>query len=396
MLRSDNWIVVPPWWLVIVGVVIAGDVFAGGVGAPPPLWDPTVRLPRAEELLSIADVEFHVIQPHVPEKDGFDWLHGVALAWHRQRLYATFGRNRGAENTASEIAQSCYSEDGGRTWSTVQQIDAGTEENLAISHGVLMSSGGRLWALHGAFYGHLDNVHTRAYALDDSTDRWTKRGTIIRDGFWPMDAPQRMKDGNWIVAGIRIEGGNGGANDPAAVAISHGDDLTNWDRVVIPKTDANDMWGESTLTVDGPNILNIARYRKPVALVANSADFGRTWSMSQESNLPMVASKPFAGILSTGTRYLIGTTSADSGNRRSPLTIAVADSSSPSFHRIYRIRDAIHEGPGESHPKAALAYPYAVEQGGKLFVAYSNDGGRGNNRNSAELAVIPVSALSQD
>ena len=51
------------------------------------------------------------------------------------------------------------------------------------------------------------------------------------------------------------------------------------------------------------------------------------------------------------------------------------------------------EGPGESHPKASLAYPYAVEHDGKLYVAYSNGGGRGGNRNSAELAVIPVASL---
>ena len=34
----------------------------------------------------------------------------------------------------------------------------------------------------------------------------------------------------------------------------------------------------------------------------------------------MTASKPYAGVLSTGRRYLIGTTALDSGNRRRPLT----------------------------------------------------------------------------
>ncbi len=51
------------------------------------------------------------------------------------------------------------------------------------------------------------------------------------------------------------------------------------------------------------------------------------------------------------------------------------------------------EGPGASHPKAALAYPYAVEHAGKLYVGYSNSNGGGNFRNSAELAVIPVASL---
>ena len=59
-------------------------------------------------------------------------------------------------------------------------------------------------------------------------------------------------------------------------------------------------------------------------------------------------------------------------------------------------------GPGESHPKAALAYPCALEVGGFLYVGYSNSGGGAGrigtgrelwNNNSAELAVIPLDSL---
>jgi hypothetical protein len=42
------------------------------------------------------------------------------------------------------------------------------------------------------------------------------------------------------------------------------------------------------------------------------------------SNLPMTTSNPIAGILSTGQGYLVCTTTADSGKRRSPLTITVS------------------------------------------------------------------------
>jgi hypothetical protein len=113
----------------------------------------------------------------------------------------------------------------------------------------------------------------------------------------------------------------------------------------------------------------------------------------RESNLPMAASKPYAGLLSTGQRYLICTTTADSGNRRSPLTIALSRPGEKLFSRIWRIRNAVHDGPGESHPNCRLSYPYAAEHEGKLYVIYSNDGARGGNRNSAELAIIPTEAL---
>ena len=162
-----------------------------------------------------------------------------------------------------------------------------------------------------------------------------------------MAGPQKMDDGNWIMAGVSVAGGYGGPDDPAAVAVSHGDDLTRWDVVRVPKPPAMEMWGESTVIVDGCDVLLIARYRKPVALAATSRDFGRTWTPVRETNLPMAASKPYAGVLSTGQQYLVCTTTSDSGNRRSPLTIAVSRPGGKVFTKIYRIRDAVHDGPGE-------------------------------------------------
>jgi len=120
----------------------------------------------------------------------------------------------------------------------------------------------------------------------------------------------------------------------------------------------------------------------------------------------MAASKPYTGTLSTGQHYLICTTTWDSGNRRYPLTIAVTRPGETVFSRVFVIRHARFEaGPGESHDRAALAYPYAVEHEGKLYVAYSNSGGgvgrtgKGRelwNNNSAELAIIPIESLSLD
>ena len=111
----------------------------------------------------------------------------------------------------------------------------------------------------------------------------------------------------------------------------------------------------------------------------------------------MTTSKPCAGLLSNGQRYLICTTTADSGKRRSPLTIAVSRPGEDSFSRVFVIRLAVFPGgPGESLPQSALSYPCAVEHEGKLYVGYSNSGGRRGNHNSAELAIIPLTALRVD
>jgi hypothetical protein len=154
------------------------------------------------------------------------------------------------------------------------------------------------------------------------------------------------------------------------------------------------MWGESSIIVDGTNVLNIARYAaKPLALISKSTDDGRTWSTMGESNLPMTTSKPAAGVLSTGQRYLVCTTAANNGGKRYPLTIAVSKPGKEVFSKVFVIRHAEHSGLGESNPKSSLSYPCATEHDGKLYVGFSNNGGRKGNLNSAEMAVIPMDRL---
>lgn len=369
-------------------------------------------VPKGSDTPLLRDVRFNVIKPYEFKKDGYRFLHGVGLGFHKGKLYASFGHNRGGENTDTEEARFTVSEDAGRTWSPVRTIDDG-EPGLGVSHGVFLSHKGTLWAFHGAYRGTMQNVHTRAYRLIEKSGSFKKLGVVIEGGFWPMQEPLRMADGNWIMAGISVHGDAPGApphalqrdQHPAAVAISRGDDFTRWDLVVIPLApDLGGVWGESTVIVDGKRITNIARYGKqPLALVSTSEDYGRTWTTMRPSNLPMATSKPYAGTLSSGQRYLVCSTSADGGTRRSPLTIAVSNPGETKFSRVFVIRHAeFPEGPGESHAKGRLSYPYAIEHEGKLYVGYSNDGGNVGrigqgrelwNNNSAELAVIPIRSL---
>jgi hypothetical protein len=355
---------------------------AMGAAEAPALWGGSAAAPGAGELEDAAGARFHVIKAHEPERDGgYRFLHGVGLAWHQGKLYASFGHNKGIENTSGEEGRFRVSADGGRTWGEVYGIDSGEEApDLAVSHGSFLSHEGRLWAFLGAFHGARERVHTRAYVLKADGVSWERKGTVIGGGFWPMQEPLRLPGGDWIMAGLMV--GNG---DPAAVAISRGSDFTQWQLAAVPRAaGVGKMWGESTVIVEGRRILIISRYgAEAMALVSASEDGGRTWSEMLPSNLPMVTSKPYAGTLSTGQRYLIGTTTAVSAAGGGP------------FRRIFRIRDAVFpSGPGESHPRAALSYPYAVEHEGHLYVGYSNNGGRtGMNLNSAELAVVPVASL---
>ena len=363
-----------------------------------PLWDARVPLLKTDDLPVLKGPRFTVIKPYEFEKDGYRFLHGVAICFHKGRLYASFGHNQGGENTDTEEARFCVSDDEGKTWNAVRTIDSG-EGPVGVSHGAFLSHKGTLWAFHGAYTGTMTGVHTRAYVLDETSQLWQSKGTVIQDGFWPMQEPQKMDDGNWIMAGLKVGEGN-----PAIVAISHGDDFTRWDVVPIPQAMGLTMWGESTVIMNGKQITSLSRYGgKARALVATSEDYGRSWSEMRPSNLPMTTSKPIAGRLSTGQHYLVCTTTADSGKRRSPLTIAVSRPGETLFSKVFVIRHAeFADGPGESHPHAALSYPYAIEHDGQLYVGYSNSGDKSTrvgtgrelwNNNSAELAVIPIDQL---
>ena len=359
-----------------------------------PLWDETQRLAEAKDLPVLEGVEFHVIKRWDKPADGYTFLHGVGLAWHKGKLYASFGHNQGAENTVTEEAQYRVSENGGKTWSELRVIDAGEEPELAVSHGVFLSHAGKLWAFHGAYYNHMQRIHTRAYSLDETTGQWVKHGVVIENGFWALNQPVAMKDGNWIMPGISAGAYSEKNTNPAAVAISHGADFTKWDFIRITPPSGLKMWGESSVVVDGTNVLNIARYgAKPLALIARSTDCGRTWGMMAESNMPMTTSKPCAGLLSNGQRYLLCTTAANNGGRRSPLTIAVSKPGEMLLSKVFVIRRTEFSGPGESLPSLSLSYPCAIEHEGKLYVGYSNNGGRRGNLNSAEMAVIPLDRL---
>jgi predicted neuraminidase len=356
-----------------------------------PLWDERSVRAKAADLPVAQGTRFHVIKPQRPDVDGCRWTLGVGLCWHEGRLYASYGFNKGDENTPTEEAHVRASDDGGATWGPPVVMDDGPA-NLGVSHGVFLSHGDRLWAFMGAFFDRFERTHTRAYTLDEASGRWEPRGVAVENGFWPMQEPQRMADGNWIMAGFRPSKGYGVAGNLPAVAISTGDDLTRWDLVVIPPAPdlGANLWGESTVIVEGKRITNIARYgSQAVALVSTSDDCGRTWTPAAPSNMPMATSKPYAGILSTGQRYLVCTTTADSGGRRSPLTIAVGRPGERTFSQVFLVRNSVcADTPGVSDPRADFSYPYAVEHGGQLFIGYTHKSHAAN-----ELAVIPIGSL---
>ncbi|MCP4312055.1 MAG: hypothetical protein GY790_12390 [Bacteroidetes bacterium] len=367
-----------------------------------PLWDSKEEMPEIKDIPIIENVEFSIIKPYEFDIDGYRFLHGVAVIWHKDKLYASFGHNKNGENTVTEEANYRVSEDGGKTWGPIKKIGGGGK--VAISHGEFISYQGKLWAFQSEYDGIMENLRMRAFLLNEKMDKWEDKGIVARNNFWATAAPEKMENGNWIMSGVQVNQTRAGYNPPA-VAISHGDNFTKWDVIVIPmKTEG--VWGESSVMVNGSDIVNVARWGKQsMALGSESNDYGQTWTQLEPSNLHMTKSKPFTGQLSSGEYYLIGTTFKGVRNTRSPLTIALSRPDEMVYSRIFIIRHAeFPEGSGESHPKASLAYPHACEYKGKLYVGYSNSGGNVGrapgegrelwNNNSAELAIIPIEKIT--
>ena len=376
-------------------VAVACAFLSASADEPVRLWTGGTYPARAQ-LARAAGVRYSTIKAHEPEKDGFEWLHGVGLGWHGNRLYATYGTNPGRENTAGECCMCRYSEDDGRTWSAPQVVDAGEPAaRLAVSHGVLLSKAGRLLSFMGAFTNDMRAVHTRLSVLDPDATSWRHVGVVVGDGFWPMQPPERMSDGNWIMGGLRCSKGlkdAKGGNRPA-VAISAGDDLTKWRLVVVEEGAVENCWGEATVDVHGPFATLVSRpgwkNDPAVALVATSADFGCTWTALRPSNLPMTTAKPYTGWLSDGRRYALNSMTADGRWNRDSIVLALSRPGEWAYSQALLVRSSDDFAPDARGRRTRMCYPAAVEKDGRLYVGYSISR-LGGNRNDAELAVVPL------
>lgn len=357
------------------------------VGAPKieryPLWEGAP--PDETQAPVVAGIRYFDIKKREPEVDGFDWLHGVALQFHDGVLFASWGNNRGLENTPTEVTRGSRSLDKGQTWTSAEMIEPGGQ-GLGSSHGAFLSHEGKLWLFvprFGKGTGQFPGLRMEALCLDEETGTWGNLGTVAQ-GVWPLQTPVRMTDGNWIVAGCD-------ENWRGVVAISHGDDLLRWDTVRLPV--AGRVYTEATVWVEGTEVTAVMRNESPLeqgfigAAVTLSHDGGRTWSPPRESNFPLATSKPCAGRLSTGQRYLLANVCVAQPRSRRTLAIAVSRPGEKALCRLYRIETV----------DGALAYPYAAEADGYLYVGYSRaPRGLGGNRNDARLAVLPVASLSAE
>ena len=347
------------------------------------IWKDGPDIPCVADLKTVPSRRI-TIKPFEPEVDGYVFLHGVALIKFKGRMYCSWAHNRYLENSDDEEVNFAVSDDDGVTWSGLIRGEMNPKEGIAVSHGSFLEHRGALYFFAPQFKGQLgaEMLKMGVYKLDEASGAFLYLGVALDDRFWPMCEPILMENGNYVMAGIYVGSGYRSSDNAAAVAISRGSDVLHWDIVKVEKAEGVRVWGECSVTVDGCNCQMICREHsgKKLALYSESHDFGQNWSVMDLSDMPMVGSKPYAGTLSDGRRYLICSSARDIYDR-DPLTIALTKRGESQFSEIFRIDGGKY-----------LSYPYAVEIDQKLYVAYSATA-EGSNRNSAELAIINVEDL---
>lgn len=351
-----------------------------------PVWDPAVPFPSPREMCDL-DIVTHVAIERA-QPGGYHYLHEATVMWHRDRFYLCWANHRTREdNNRDEIIRGRTSADGlhwSEPWVWVPEPESGAE---SLNHPLLFSHGGKLYGFFVAW--HEEYPTTELYILDEATGQWKyhPEGNIPR--FLPFNTPQRLDDGNWAIGGEHYW-------FDAAVAISHGDDLTHWDMVDAPRHhDFRLLFPECALINQGDKLILFCRQNKTTtAPVSISRDYGRTWTPVGLSNFPLSPSQPFSGRLSTGQNYLL-TNSLEEG--RALLSIAVTGPEGGLFRRVFKVRHqqwparrlwgGLGDGSGIGMP-TEWSYPNAMEHDGKLYIAYTQ------GKEDCVLSIIPVEVLA--
>lgn len=372
----------------VVALVSLALASVAAADEPFELWDSRVPFP-AVEVIPFLPVVTHV-EIERARQDGFHYLHESGIAFFRGQLHAIWANGPTEVNYHDESTRTKTSKDFGLTWTAQSKEIAGAGPDFAHNHPVIFTHEKRLWVYTTAFNTREKRPRMEAYEYVPGADSWKSRGVLVED-FVAFDPPKKLKGGNWILTGEKS------FDTHPRVLLSRGSDFSHWTPSDIPLPEGLKLiFPETTSLVYDDEIIAVTRNStQPRALVSVSRDEGRTWSTARLSNLPMVASKPLGGTLSTGQRFLI-TNTPDKG--RQLLTIAVTAPGEKKFKRIWKIRHAAYPKrrapqyvPNEAKDGTThWAYPAAVEHGGNLYVTYSVA------KEDCELSIIPIRALRVD
>jgi hypothetical protein len=282
------------------------------------------------------------------------------------------------------------SDDGGCTWNEPRLLaePLGAPDTIWESC-QLLSAYGTLWAFAG-------QVHTQPRVPDETGGRmavlrldearavWEPESVI--EGFHPLNRPQLLPDGGWLM------GGQYNLYYPR-VARSAGADLTRWRVVEIPYADSDRVhFAETSLAAVNGRVHAVIRSAAETLYVSESSDGGARWSPLAPSNLPAADSKTCGCVLSTGQRCLaLNLRPTRPGSlARDVLALLVSAPGEAALSKAVLIRSG-------SAPRARLSgfgkqeqwsYPSVEELDGRVYVSYSI------TKEDLGLSILPLAELA--
>ena len=325
------------------------------------------------------------VKIHTARADGHHFLLGSSLLKTGDTWICAYGQGLVKENDSASRFACRYSSDEGKTWGD-EVVIAGVEGNgFCHSHGVLFEYGRKVWAFtaRAKFMGDIYEELTMVAYTRNRNGSWSNRGCVLNAPFWPLCEPMFLENGDILIAGLDCTDVVGNPAGNPAVAISRGGDVMHWEMVTIPNHSNINLWGETSVIDYGDRLVAFMRTNSGTAAVSESVDYGWTWSSLQLSDLEIANSKVYGGTLSTGSKYLI----YNYVNRGTMMIAVGPTDGSLGFSTAYLIRNGFKTEPRFLNNRQ-WAYPYAVEENGKLYVGYAE------NKENCELAIIPVSSLT--
>jgi hypothetical protein len=356
------------------------------------LWDPTVELPTPSKVHPLDEATHVMVHRAVPGE--YQFLHESSITVHEGEIIVSYANDPLDENSAGGVTRARRSRNRGRSWTAPEMVAPGAGGRECDNHALLHSFGGKLFCYAARWAGGmqadgkwhpLPSMRAVQLLWNPQSGRWSETGVAIPQ-FLTMHGPQRLRNGGWIIAG------EFGFETPA-VAICEDDAFAKWRTVPIAAPKGL-KFPEPTIIVEADRLVAIIRNEfalgppQTQALVSESFDHGHSWTMASLSNLPMVNSKPFAGILSNGQRFLVANY-PDPVSRRGCLTIALSRPGELRFSAMRVIRQGVPPVFLQGLCKEPQwSYPYAIEHDGELLVTYSV------SKEDCAMTRIPLSSLN--
>lgn len=353
-----------------------------------PIWQQNVAYPREQDMKFPKGIQQILV--HDGRKDMLPFLHDLSITVCKNRLFVAWYNSTNAEICGSSLIRGRYSDDRGINWSepftTVGEIGDAEEHYVPVN---LFTQNGNLLATITEMEGKNMTTALDLFSVDDENGRG-RFLSRISEGFICNTPPIEMENGSYISPGwMPMKEGT-----PAfpVVLISNGKNLDRtWEYKFLYDPlhpDAVSIrCAETTLQVTHNQVLAFVRNDEGPSYIFKSEDYGESWRGPFINPMPIGNSKIFSGQLTNGKNYLIY--NEDRGYfMRTLLVIAIKDSDSSQYSRVYKILEDECQELGRG---SVWFYPCACEHDGYLYVGSTLQ--EADHIRSAIVTKIPIDSL---